>query len=131
MSSSSSRHAVGLSSSGRRHIVVMPSSPSSYRPVVIFHVPLYIVHVFTLYTPHCTLHFRLDIPHSTLYTPSALYTSHVTLYTFTLHTLHFHSALYTSLFTLRTIHFKLDTAHSTLDTLHSTLTLYIHVPLYT
>ena len=83
---------------------------------------------FTLCTALYTFDLTFHTQHFTLPPRS---TSHVTLYTFTLHTLHFHSALYTSLFTLRTMHFKLDTAHSTLETLHSTLTLYIHVPLYT
>ena len=81
--------------------------------------------LFTLYTPHLTLHtlhiFTLYTPHFTLYTPHfTLYTLHSTLYTP-------HFTVYTQHSTLHSFHSTLHAPHSTLYTLHSTLytfTLY-------
>ena len=62
---------------------------------------------YTLHTLHCTLHFTLDTPHSTLYI------SHFTLSTL-------HSRLYTPRSTLYTLHSTVYTPHFTLRTSHST-----------
>ena len=85
--------------------------------------------VFTLHTPHFTLHSshsKLETSHSTLHSPHfTLLTSHCFLHTpnLTLHTSHcalrtpnLNFTLHTSHFTLHTSHFSLPTASFTLHT---------------